>query len=46
MAGWGDFATVMGAGTAALPGLLFVAVSIRVEAIGRSAELRGSSSCG
>jgi len=43
MPGWGDFATVMGAGTAALLGLLFVAVSIRVEAIARSAELRNRS---
>jgi hypothetical protein len=37
---WGDFAVVMGAATAALLGLLFVAVSIRVEPIARSAELR------
>jgi hypothetical protein len=40
MSGWGDFAVVTGAATAALLGLLFVAVSIRVEPIARSAELR------
>jgi hypothetical protein len=33
LSGWGDFAVVMGAATAALLGLLFVAVSIRVETI-------------
>jgi hypothetical protein len=33
----------MGAATAALLGLLFVAVSIRVETIARSAELRNRS---
>src|SRR5262249_35464947 len=38
---WGDFAVVMGA--AALLGLLFVAVSIRVETIARSDELRNRS---
>lgn len=43
VSGWGDFATVMGAAAAALLGLLFVAVSIRVEAIARSAELRNRS---
>lgn len=43
MSGWGDFAVVMGAATAALLGLFFVAVSIRVEAIARSAELRNRS---
>jgi len=37
---WGDFAVVIGAATAALLGLLFVAVSIRVDPIARSAELR------
>src|SRR5262245_18139449 len=41
--GWTDFAVVMGAATAALLGLLFVAVSIRVETIARSAELRNRS---
>jgi hypothetical protein len=40
---WGDFAVVMGAATAALLGLLFVAVSIRVETIAQSAELRNRS---
>ena len=40
MSGWGDFAAVIGAGSAALLGLLFVAVSIRVETIAKSAELR------
>jgi hypothetical protein len=40
---WGDFAVVIGAATAALLGLLFVAVSIRVEAIAASAELRNRS---
>jgi hypothetical protein len=40
---WGDFAVVIGAATAALLGLLFVAVSIRVETIAKSAELRNRS---
>jgi hypothetical protein len=39
MSGWGVFATVTGSATAALLGLLFVAVSIRVEAITHSKEL-------
>ena len=43
MSGWGDFAVVMGAATAGLLGLLFVAVSIRVEMIAKSAELRNRS---
>ena len=43
MSGWGDFAVVTGAATAALLGLLFVAVSIRVETIAKSAELRNRS---
>ena len=43
MAGWTDFATVAGGATAALLGLLFVAVSIRVDTIARSAELRNRS---
>jgi hypothetical protein len=43
VSGWGDFAVVMGAATAALLGLLFVAVSIRVETIARSTELRERS---
>jgi hypothetical protein len=37
---WGVFSTVAGGATAALLGLLFVAVSIRVEFIARSVELR------
>jgi len=41
--GWTDFAVVIGAATASLLGLLFVAVSIRVETITRSAELRNRS---
>jgi hypothetical protein len=40
---WGDFAVVMGAATATLLGLLFVAVSIRVETIATSAELLNRS---
>jgi hypothetical protein len=40
LSGWGDFAVVMAAATAALLGLLFVAVSIRVETIAQSPELR------
>jgi hypothetical protein len=37
---WGTFATVIGGGAAALTGLLFVAVSIRIDYIARSQELR------
>jgi hypothetical protein len=43
LSGWGDFAVVMGAATASLLGLFFVAVSIRVETIARSAELLNRS---
>jgi hypothetical protein len=43
VSGWTDFAAVVGAATAALLGLLFVAVSIRVETIAKSAELRNRS---
>jgi hypothetical protein len=43
MSGWETFSVVIGAATAALLGLLFVAVSLRVEAIGKSAELRNRS---
>jgi hypothetical protein len=43
VAGWGNFAVVMGAATAALLGLLFVAVSLRVEKVATSAELRNRS---
>ena len=37
---WGDFAVITGGAAAALLGLLFVAVSIRVDVIGRSVSLR------
>jgi hypothetical protein len=40
---WSDFAVVIGAATASLLGLLFVAVSVRAEPIARSAELRNRS---
>jgi hypothetical protein len=43
MSGWTEFADVTGAGTAALLGLLFVAVSIRIEPIASPAELRNRS---
>jgi hypothetical protein len=43
LSGWSDFAVVIGAATAALLGLFFVAVSIRVGTIARSAELRSRS---
>lgn len=37
---WATFTTVAGAAAASLTGLLFVAVSIRVDVIAQSAELR------
>jgi hypothetical protein len=37
---WGTFATVAGGAAAGLTGLLFVAVSIRIEVIAKSQELR------
>ena len=37
---WATFATVAGGAAAALTGLLFVAVSIRIEVIAKSQELR------
>jgi hypothetical protein len=37
---WGTFATVSGGAAAGLTGLLFVAVSIRIDVIARSHELR------
>jgi hypothetical protein len=37
---WGTFVTITGGGAAALTGLLFVAVSIRIDFISGSAELR------
>jgi hypothetical protein len=40
---WADFAIVTGGATAALLGLLFVAVSLRIEVIARSDEVRGRS---
>jgi hypothetical protein len=38
--GWTDFAVVVGGASAALTGLLFVAISINVNTIGRSIGLR------
>lgn len=43
MSGWGEFAVVTGSATAALLGLLFVAVSIQIKTIARSPELRNRS---
>jgi hypothetical protein len=40
MESWGTFAVIVGSTAAALLGLLFVAVSIKVDIIGDSAELR------
>ena len=40
MAGWGDFAVITGGASAALVGLLFVAVSIRADHIAESKALR------
>jgi hypothetical protein len=40
---WGTFAVIVGSAAAALLGLLFVAVSIKVDAIAASAELRNRS---
>ena len=40
MENWGTFATVAGGAAAGLTGLLFVAVSIRIEVIAKSQELR------
>jgi hypothetical protein len=40
LSGWDAFGLVIGGATGALLGLLFVAVSIRAEPIGRSNELR------
>jgi hypothetical protein len=37
---WDTFATITGGAAAALTGLLFVAVSIRIDYIARSQELR------
>jgi hypothetical protein len=43
VSGWSDFAVVIGASTASLLGLLFVAVSFRGEKIAASDELRNRS---
>jgi hypothetical protein len=40
MEGWQEFAVIIGGAAAALTGLLFVAVSIRLDTIGPSQELR------
>ena len=37
---WTDFAVVVGGASAALTGLLFVAISINVASVGRSISLR------
>ena len=40
MEGWTDFAVIIGGGSAALLGLLFVAISIKADIIRRSDTLR------
>jgi len=40
MAGWSDFDVVTGGAAAALVGLLFVAVTMRIDAISRAPDLR------
>ena len=40
MAGWSEFAVVTGGAAAALVGLLFVAVTLRIDAISRAPDLR------
>ena len=40
MEAWGTFATISGGAAAALTGLLFVAVSIRIASVAQSQELR------
>jgi hypothetical protein len=40
MAGWEDVAVIVGGSAGALIGALFVAVSIKIDIIGRSTELR------
>lgn len=40
MAGWSDFAVVSGGAAAALVGLLFVAVTLRIDVIARAPDLR------
>lgn len=40
MEGWGEYAVIVGGASAALVGLLFVAVSIKVDLIVRSVALR------
>jgi hypothetical protein len=44
MEAWGTFAVIIGGAAAALIGLLFVAVSIKVDTIAASAELRNRAS--
>jgi hypothetical protein len=40
--GWTDFAVIIGGGSAALFGLLFVAISIKADIIRRSGTLRAA----
>lgn len=40
MPAWSDFTVVVGGAAAALMGLLFVAVTLRIDAISRAADLR------
>jgi len=40
MTGWSEFAVVTGGASAALVGLLFVAVTLRIDAISRASDLR------
>jgi hypothetical protein len=40
MPGWSDFTVVVGGAAAALMGLLFVAVTLRIDAVSRARDLR------
>src|SRR3954453_11175826 len=40
MPGWSDFTVVTGGAAAALMGLLFVAVTLRIDAVSRARDLR------
>src|SRR6478735_8200823 len=40
MTGWSEFAVVTGGASAALVGLLFVAVTLRIDVISRAPDLR------